>query len=676
MPEREKLILDYPCFAMLSPAESRKLAALMTEIHFASGEIIVRENTIVDSIYLLVSGQAEVTRETIPAKHRIKLIQKPLTPVTILLAILTAGDAIGLDDKGFYSKTGLRTATVRALSDVSALSLDLKKLHDFLQEYPHLHPAMLIASEQMLRTQFIKQTLPFSRLPHERLVGLAKQVEEVQIPKGTVLFREGEQGSSCYLVRSGQIEILTHKTDGTEHQLAILESPALFGEATLITHTSRNATARALTDCELLELKYEYLSELIESENNVANMFMTLSLDRSRPLQKQHITEHQRCTSDGQTIVILKNIENGNYFKLSGEGWYVWQQMDGQQTMQEITMALAEAHDIFAPDLVAGLIYKLSKADFLANVTVTNPPQQSFLTRIFHRIQSLMETRVAFTHVDQWLTRLYQNGGFLLFSPFCKIIFGVLIIVGFFAFGLSTSHVINLFRTIHDSWILVVFLIPFTLMTVALHELGHALATKSYGREVNYMGVGWHWLGPIAFVDTSDMWLSAKWPRIFVNLAGVYTDLLVAGVSSLLIFVMPGAHIQAFLWIFALYTYLNAFRMLNPLQELDGYYVLMDLFDRPRLRKHAIAWLIKDFPEALHHPALFRKSFPEVLYWIVSIIFIISVSVLTLMVQTFVFKIAGFKPVNPFVVLALPALAALVSSIDIIVDVRNRADEY
>ncbi len=47
------------------------------------------------------------------------------------------------------------------------------------------------------------------------------------------------------------------------------------------------------------------------------------------------------------------------------------------------------------------------------------------------------------------------------------------------------------------------------------------LMTKYYGHEVHYMGVGWYWLRPVAFTDTSDMWLSTKKPRVMVNLAGI-----------------------------------------------------------------------------------------------------------------------------------------------------------
>ena len=47
------------------------------------------------------------------------------------------------------------------------------------------------------------------------------------------------------------------------------------------------------------------------------------------------------------------------------------------------------------------------------------------------------------------------------------------------------------------------------------------------------MGIGWYWFGPVAYVDTSDMWLAGKWPRVAVSLAGPYSNIVLAGAAAL-----------------------------------------------------------------------------------------------------------------------------------------------
>jgi putative peptide zinc metalloprotease protein len=287
------------------------------------------------------------------------------------------------------------------------------------------------------------------------------------------------------------------------------------------------------------------------------------------------------------------------------------------------------------------------------------------------KAKALLEFRYAFGDADKWLTKMYNKVVYLLFTRIGKILFVGIAFTGLVAFLVSTSDTIETFILMPHVWFLLIPLVPATLLSTALHELGHAFATKAYGQEVHYMGVGWFWLGPVAFTDTSDMWLSTRGPRIVVNLAGIFTDCFVAGICGLLILVIANPYVQGFLWIFALYTYVNAFRMLSPLQELDGYYVLMDLVDKPHLRQSAVIWLIRGFPKALRHPSLFKNNKPEAIYWLACIVFLILVSIMTLMIQDFVLKIFGLHPSNPLISLSLPFIVAIISGLGLIGDIRK-----
>lgn len=672
--ERQSLIKGLACFSLFPSDAITELAILFHEVHYHAGDVIVQENAIVDAVYIIKRGIAEVTHATV---KKSKIIKKAKMTST-LVGILHEGEAIGLNDTGFFSTTGVRTATVTAQTEMTLLALDIKELHAFLQKHAHLQSDMSRMSEKMLRMRLIKQSLPFSHLSHERLQWLVDQIESITVASGEILFSQGEMGDRCYLIRSGQVEITAKEPDGSLHELAILKPPTLFGEATLITRSPRNATARALEQCELLMLRFDYLSELIESENNVADMFMTLMVDRSRPMQNSNITAHPRVSYDGQEMVILKNPDNGNYFKLSPEGWFIWQQLDGTQTMQEITIALAEEYNTFAPDMVAAIISKLANAGYIHNVEVSDAASvanKPFWIRGILKLRKILEARVAIGDADKWLSSAYQNVIRYFFTKPGKIILLMMAISGMIAFGFATPHVLNLFRTVHDAWLMLILLIPFTLLSVALHELGHAFATKSFGYEVHYMGVGWYWFGPVAFTDTSDMWLSTRGPRVIVNLAGIFTDLLVAGISSMAIFLVSSRYADCFLWLFALYTYINAFRMLSPLQDMDGYYVLMDLFDKTQLRQSAVMWLINDFSKALKKPQLFRANKAEAAYWVACILFLVLVSALTLLVQGFIFKIIGIKTVNPLISLIVPFFVASISCLGILADIRNQADK-
>lgn len=667
MAHRQELIKSFPCFESLTDSQCAAMAALMRVVKYIPQENVVIENEIIDSIFIIVQGDAEVTRTV---QHK-KKMQKNL------VAALHAREGIGLNDTGFYSTTGKRTATVTAVTELILLKLELQDLYAFLQQNK-LESSMYAASLNMLRMRFIKQSLPFARLSYERLQWLAEHVEEVTVPAGTIIFNQGDQGDKCYLVRSGQIEIVVKEENGTEKQLAILKPPVLFGEATMITHSPRNATAKALEESDLFTLNHACLTELLESEKNAAKMFMTLMVDRSRPLQNPNVTIHQRISADGQEMVILKNPDNGTYFKLSQEGAFVWQQLDGKHTLQEVTMNLANDFNVFAPDVVAALISRLNKSGFIRNLAIHDEGtlvSKPLWVRAMTSVRQILETRIAFGDSDKWVTRMYQNYIRYLFTKPAQIILACLVILGFVAFVVTTGDVLLFFSFKHASLLLILTLIPLSLAEVFLHELGHAFAVKACGREVHYIGVGWYWVMPIAFTDTSDMWLASRKSRIFVNLAGVYVDVLVAGLSSLLMVVISNPYIQGTIWLFALYTYINAFRMLSPLQEMDGYYVLMDWLEINNLRKSAVIWLVNKFPQAIRHPALFKQNWPAIVYWLACIIYIILVSLLTLTIQAFVFSIIGIQSANPYISLALPFLVVVMSCLSIFADIKNQAEE-
>lgn len=507
--KRQAYLKVQPCFAGFSRDEILELAEALFEINFIPQEIIVNEDDLIDCIYIIFSGKVEVSKVE---NHK-----------TIPLATLTACETIGLNETGFFSATGKRTATVKAVSNVRLLGLDVKELTNFFKNHPHLQASMAAAADKILRMQLIKQSLPFNRLSYERVSQLAEQVEEISVKAGEVIFSEGDEGNCCYLIRSGKIEIVSH-----EKVLAVLKPPALFGEATLVTKSVRNAGARALEDSQLLILKHEYLLELLEIEKDLAKTFMSLMIDRSRPLKNFAVTVHERFTPEGEHIYILKNPENHNYFKLSEQGYFIWQQLNGQQTMKEITLALADQYNMFAPDIVAGLISKLTKSNFVKNVNleIKVTTQQPFWMRFILRIRKVLEARVAFSNSDQWITQLYNKGMKLIFSSISRLTLAVISVAGFFAFLYSANDTIETFNIMPHVWVLFIFLIPFTLLSVVLHELGHALTTKLYGYEIHYMGIGWYWMAPIAFTDTSDMWLSTPGQRTIVNLAGIFADII------------------------------------------------------------------------------------------------------------------------------------------------------
>jgi CRP-like cAMP-binding protein len=77
-----------------------------------------------------------------------------------------------------------------------------------------------------------------------------------------LLFREGDPGDGLYLVVKGSVRISKQSLTG-EEALAILESPAFFGEMALIDNSARAADAIVNEDSVLFFIPLQELRTLI-----------------------------------------------------------------------------------------------------------------------------------------------------------------------------------------------------------------------------------------------------------------------------------------------------------------------------------------------------------------------------------------------------------------------------
>lgn len=135
---KKSYVKKQACFAQLSDKEITELADLLVEKHIASGATIVTEGDLVDNVFLIVSGEADVRVATI----------KDHALIFNSVATLKQGASIGLNETGFYSLSGKRTATVVANTDMILLQLSVAKFHGFALANPHVNEVMRKGASQ------------------------------------------------------------------------------------------------------------------------------------------------------------------------------------------------------------------------------------------------------------------------------------------------------------------------------------------------------------------------------------------------------------------------------------------------------------------------------------------------------------------------------------------------
>ena len=77
------------------------------------------------------------------------------------------------------------------------------------------------------------------------------------LKRDQLVFEKGQESDKFYIVARGTIEISTTGQFDEKLRLALLGPGDYFGESSLLENRTRNATAMALTDCELLTVAKE-----------------------------------------------------------------------------------------------------------------------------------------------------------------------------------------------------------------------------------------------------------------------------------------------------------------------------------------------------------------------------------------------------------------------------------
>src|SRR5690349_2562721 len=83
-----------------------------------------------------------------------------------------------------------------------------------------------------------------------------------ELPKGTVLFREGERGKDMFVLQMGKVAI-SKTVREVETVLATLGPGEFFGEMSIISNKPRNATAIVAEDAKLLVIDIKTFEAMI-----------------------------------------------------------------------------------------------------------------------------------------------------------------------------------------------------------------------------------------------------------------------------------------------------------------------------------------------------------------------------------------------------------------------------
>jgi CRP/FNR family transcriptional regulator, cyclic AMP receptor protein len=133
---------------------------------------------------------------------------------------------------------------------------------------------MLLTIEKVI---ILKSINFFSEISENDLLSLASQLKEIEYEKGTTIIRQGDLGTSMYIIVRGKVDVII---DG--NKVTTLEEQSIFGELAALDPEPRNATIITKEETLVFKINSSTIYNLIFEYPNVARGIIKILCNRIR----------------------------------------------------------------------------------------------------------------------------------------------------------------------------------------------------------------------------------------------------------------------------------------------------------------------------------------------------------------------------------------------------------
>ena len=164
----------------------------------------------------------------------------------------------------------------------------------------------------MAHEQVLADTEFFADAPAAMLTKVASSATVKNLVRGDVLFQEGDEPTSMFVVLSGRIAIAigNRPFDHRESVIALMDEGDLFGEMGMLDKGTRSAGARALEASTVLEIPYAVVMEQLNSSAPLMWNVINLLTRRLRTMD-QALADSVFLDVTGRTAKRLIDLSGG-----------------------------------------------------------------------------------------------------------------------------------------------------------------------------------------------------------------------------------------------------------------------------------------------------------------------------------------------------------------------------
>ena len=260
-----KLLSSIPIFSKMSVSERVRICDASQVVTYRVDEIIIREGDPGDIFYILRYGGAKVFRGTNRKGEPVQIDYK------------YQGDFFG---EAALLQGAPRNATVVAdVANTEALLINRALFNEQL-----LGPLkdIMARNESTLQQQMILSVPLLGQLPADKRMQVCERIKLQKFKDGEYLFRQGDLGDRLYIIKTGEVSVLSSRPDEVKRtsktqassrepsatrEIDHLYTGQYFGERALLKQEPRMASTKAVGELEVYCLNSDDFAALDLSEH-------------------------------------------------------------------------------------------------------------------------------------------------------------------------------------------------------------------------------------------------------------------------------------------------------------------------------------------------------------------------------------------------------------------------
>ena len=139
-------------------------------------------------------------------------------------------------------------------------------------------------------------------------VGRGHTVSDIR--KDQVVFRQSAAANAVFYIQKGKIKIVVASQEGKEAVVGILSPGDFFGEGCLIGQHLRLATAKAMTESQVVRVSKAEMLRALRAEPTFSELFMTHLLTRNNRVEEDLVDQLFNSSEKrlARTLLLLANI--------------------------------------------------------------------------------------------------------------------------------------------------------------------------------------------------------------------------------------------------------------------------------------------------------------------------------------------------------------------------------